>query len=89
VVAAKYHDGFVSILHALRDLDIFGIGKRRFDREHITSRPTDQAGPHFSDQNQRRLLEMADLKQLPDHHSFQDGTDAARRNHKSVKIVTW
>src|SRR5215813_7100594 len=77
-------DGPVAVFHALRDIEIARARQWCFRREHRTSRPFDETGPHPSNQNQRSALNVSNLKELPDHHRFQNRADPAGCNNKSI-----
>jgi hypothetical protein len=44
---------------------VFGIGQREVGPEHMLPAPGDKLRVHFSNQDQRRFLQMPDLEQLP------------------------
>src|SRR5262249_42135254 len=61
------------------------LAKRGIAAKHRSARPFDEAMPHSSNENQRRVLEVPDLEQLPDQHRFQDCPDATRRHNERVR----
>ncbi len=67
------------------DSRVLNVGQRRIYREHGVARPLNEAGPHLSDENKWCVLQVAHLKQLPDHHCFQDRADSSRRDHEGVR----
>ena len=48
-------------------------------------RPLDQTGPHPADQNQRRVAEVVDLEELPDHQRLEHGADPAGGHDEGVR----
>ena len=78
-------DGFVGVGDANRNIDVFGVDQRCLEREHRILHPLDQRRPEFADQDQRRVVEMAHLQQLPDHHRLQHRTDPAGRDDKRIR----
>ena len=47
--------------------------------------PVDQLGPHLADQDQRRVVHVPDLQQLPDHQRFEHRADPAGRDDEGVR----
>jgi hypothetical protein len=72
-------------LATLRNRHVAGVRERRLLTEHGVASPFHEARPHLPDENQRRVLEMLHLQQLPDHHRLQHRTDAAGRHHERVR----
>ena len=77
-------EGFVGARHAARDRQVLGIGQGRVEGEHRLPGPLDQGRPRWPDEDQRRLLQVPHLEELPDHHHLQDCADAARGHDEGV-----
>ena len=82
---ADQSDRLLGIRCTARDRQVLGMRQRRVDREHRTAGPLDQARPHGSHEDQRRVLQMPYLEQLSNHHRFQHRADAARGDEKGVR----
>ena len=55
-------DGFVCVCDADRDIDVLGVDERSFKREHRLAHLFNQTWPEPPDKDERRALEMPDLK---------------------------
>src|SRR6185436_4221701 len=84
-VSSNNIDGFFGVVHTDWNIYIFDIDKRSLKREHRVTYPLDETRPQLADENQRRLFDMPNLKQLPDHHRLQNCPDAARSNDEGVR----
>ena len=77
-------NGLIGTRHTVRDRHVPGVGERRVGRDHRPASPLDEARPHLSYEDQRRVTKVPDLKQLPDHHRFQDRADASRCDDEGI-----
>src|SRR5215510_6632614 len=78
------HDGCIGMRHAARDRHVLDIRQGWINGEHGTACPLDKPRPHVSHQDQRRVLKMPHLEQLPNQHRFQDRANASRRDNEGV-----
>ncbi len=84
VMLAEEHDRLIGVGDAAGNLDVARAGERRIRAQHGRPRPLDETRPHASDEDERRVLEVLHLQELPDHHRFEDGPDASRRHHERI-----
>ena len=83
-VLADQRDRFIDRVYAMRDGEIDLAGEFNAFAEHRAATPIDEFGPHFPDQNQRRVIKFADLEELPRKRHFQQRPDSARHNDKRI-----
>ena len=69
---------------ALRNRQVFRVGKRQSRIEHRGLRPVDEPLPHLADENQRHVVHVPHLQELPDHQHFEHGADAAGHDDERV-----
>jgi uncharacterized protein YbjT (DUF2867 family)/ligand-binding SRPBCC domain-containing protein len=77
-------DCFVGGVQAPWNLQITRIRERQQRVEHDRICPVDQSLPHLPD-DQRRVVHVANLKQLPDHHRFEHGADSTGNDNEHVR----
>src|SRR6476660_10313549 len=77
-------DRFIRRLDAHRNLQVFRIGERQPGVEHADLRPVDEALPHLAYENERHVVHMSNLEQLPNHERLEHGADPARYNHERI-----
>ena len=52
--------------------------------QHARPRPLDQSLPHLAHEDQRHVLDVPHLQQLPDHQHLEHGADAAGHDDEGV-----
>ena len=57
-------DSFFDRIDAMRDCEIDFAGQFASFMKHETATPFDKLGPHFTDEDQRGVIEFANLKEL-------------------------
>ena len=72
-------------LAADRDGEVLGAGQRAIGAQHRLPGPFDQLGPHRADQDERGVVQLPHLEQLPDHHRLQHRADPARHDDEGVR----
>src|SRR6516225_2421744 len=53
--------------------------------EHRQASPFNELGPHFPHENQRRVIKLGDLEELPCERQFQESSDTAGNDNESVR----
>src|SRR6185369_12231220 len=53
--------------------------------KHRAPPPFDEFGPHFPYENQRRVIKLADLEELPCERQFQESSDTTGNDNESVR----
>ena len=64
-ILANERDAFVHRVYAMRDFKIDLAGEFVAFLEHRAVSPFNEFGPHFSYENQGRVIKLADLEELP------------------------
>lgn len=54
-------------------------------RHHLSMHPFQQSMPHVSQQDQRPILDVSNLQQLPDHECLQRAADSSGQHDVSVR----
>ena len=85
---AQQGNRFVGGVDTLRNLQVLRIGQREPGIQHARPGPIDETLPHPADQNQRDVLDVPHLQQLPDHQRLEDRADPARHD-ESALITVW
>ena len=80
-----YEDGIICCHQALGQFNILRIGKGRVACEYCLTRPIYQPWRQLADHLEWRSFKMANLQQLPDHHSFKNGTNAAGSDDEGIR----
>ena len=84
VVLADGPDDRRPVGQDLRDLQVSGADQRGVRAEHLGLRPVEQPVPEVAGQDQRRVVQVPHLEELPDHQRFQHRPDAAGRDDERV-----
>ena len=83
-------DGLIGGIDALGNPHVLGLGQFKAGLQHLLAGPLNQAVPHLSHENQRDIVQVPHLQQLPDHGRFQQRTDAAwRHQHEIFERAYW
>ena len=61
------------------------LASRLVGAKHRIPGPFDRFRPHCTDQDERRVVELTDLEQLPDHHGLQHGADPTRYDDEGIR----
>src|SRR6476661_1192516 len=77
-------NGFFNFVYAMRDGEIDVAGKFVVFAEHRAATPFDEFGPHFSHQNERRVVKLADLEELPGQRHFQQSSNTTWDNYEGI-----
>ena len=85
MVLSKYSQNGWAILDTGGNGHVFGAGQRTIGSEHAFAAPVHQFSVHGSGKNQRRIMQLAHLQKLPDHHGFQNRADSAWNHHERVR----
>src|SRR5262245_11167290 len=85
VKIADEDDRFVGGVDACRNVEVLRTGERQPWVEHTRPGPFDKPPPHLADEDERNLVDVPDLQQLPDHQHFEHGADAAGHHHERVR----
>ena len=68
-----------------RDGEVLGAGQRAVGPQHRRPGPFDQPVPHRAGQDQRRVVQVPHLEELPDHHRLQHRADPAGHDDEGVR----
>src|SRR5262245_52855861 len=83
-ILANERDAFIHRVYAMRDFEIHFACEFVAFLEHRAASPFNEFGPHFPDQDQRRVIKLADLKELPCERQLQESSDTAGNDNESV-----
>src|SRR5215469_5027432 len=64
-VFADQREAFIDRVYAMRDGEINLAGKFIAFLKHRLPSPFNESGPHFADEDQRCVVKLADLEELP------------------------
>src|ERR1044072_256106 len=68
----------------MRDGEVDFAGQLAAFTEHRAATPIDQLVPHFADEDEGRVVEFANLEELPDERHLQKRADAAGHHDEGV-----
>ena len=77
-------NGFFDRVHAMRDGEVDVAGEFVAFAEHRAATPLDEFGPHFADEDERRVVQFADLQELPRQRQLQQSSYTAWNNYERV-----
>src|SRR6188508_458468 len=83
-VFADERDAFIYRVYAMRNFKIDLAGEFVTLAEHRAAAPFDEFGPHFSHENERRVVKLADLEELPCQRQLQESSDTAWDHNERV-----
>jgi hypothetical protein len=86
-VFTDQRDAFINRIYAMRNGEIDLAGQFVIFAEHRPATPFDEFGPHFSHEDERRVVKLADLQELPRKRQLQQSSNAAWDHHERVGDV--
>src|SRR4029450_2305482 len=84
-IFADERDAFINRVYAMRNFEIDLAGEFITFLEHRAASPLNEFGPHFPHQNQRSVIKLADLEELPCERQLQESSDPAGNDNESVR----
>ncbi len=77
--------GLVGPRNAGRQLDVLVIGELGIEAEHVRAGPVHEPLPHVPYHDERSLVEVPHLEELPYHQRLQRRADPTRHDDEGVR----
>lgn len=77
---SEKRDRFRAGIDTVRHLHVLRARQIESGPQHLGARPFDQAFPHRPGKDERRVVKLAHLNELSDHHRFEHGLDSSGRH---------
>src|SRR5262249_35844868 len=84
-VLADQCEAFIDRVYAMRDGEIDLACEFIVFLKHRPAPPLNQFGPHFTDEDQWRVVKFADLEELPCEGQLQQSSDTAGNDNEGVR----
>ena len=81
---ANQRDGLVGGAHTTRNRYVLRVRQTEIGLQQVLPGPVNEFGSHLADEDQRGIVDVFHLQQLPDQHEFEHRTDSARSNDIGV-----